>query len=97
MKKLVIAISMATAMLNQAVYAEGNETEQQSEPLQEASLADVTDLILSGSPEEIIKARKQIIRSGAAQRLPVIETFDDIAEPLLDIEETFEITRDGLK
>lgn len=92
MKKIVLAISMATAMLNQAVYAEGNEVEQQSEPTQEASLAEVADLILSGSPEEIIKARKQIIRSGAAQRLPVIETFDDLAEPLLDIEETFEIT-----
>ncbi|MEC4242112.1 MULTISPECIES: DotH/IcmK family type IV secretion protein [Pseudomonas] len=91
MKKLVLAVSIVSVLFNQSAYAAGSES-QQGEPLPPASIPDIADTILTASPEAIINVRKQIIRNSAAQRVPVLETFDDIAEPLLDIEETFEIT-----
>ena len=101
MKKLLLATSIMAAMLNAAALAETNtEVDVQSQQPQQDTAEPVSgfpatadDLLLT-DPASIIKARKSIIRNSAAQRVPVIETFDDIAEPLLDIDEAFEITSD---
>lgn len=98
MTKLVLVVALATAIFNSAVFADNNSSsaDQQgaSEPPQQAGFPETTDQILVADPQSIIQARHNIIRNSAAQRVPVVSTFDDLGEPLLDIEETFEITSD---
>lgn len=50
--------------------------------------------ILYASPEAILEIRKDITQNAAAHRLPVVDTFDNLAEPLIDIEETFNVGSD---
>jgi hypothetical protein len=105
MKRLVLTTAIIAIMFNTAVYADNNAESsaesngsdpqnQQDAPQPDNSFPATTEDLLLTNPASIIKARKSIIRNSAAQRLPVVETFDDIAEPLLDIDETFEITSD---
>lgn len=101
MKKLIIGAAILAITFNNVAYADnnadvnGNDMQQQQDtPQPESSFPAATDDLLITDPESILKARKNIIRNSAAQRVPVIETFDDISEPLLDIDETFEITSD---
>lgn len=100
MKRLVLATAIVAAIFNAAANAEnnvdsyGNDSQQQEQPSQDSGFTATTDDLLITDPASIIEARKSIIRNSGAMRVPVIETFDDIAEPLLDIDETFEITSD---
>lgn len=101
MKKLALAAAIIAVIFNSAAYADSNAERNSNEPQQQqdASQPDdgfpaTTEDLLLTSPASIIQARKSIIRNSAAQRLPVVETFDDIAEPLLDIDETFVISSD---
>lgn len=97
MKRLVLATAIAAAFLNATANAEseGSDPQQQQEsPAPDSGFPATTDDLLITDPASILKARKSIIRNSAAQRVPVVETFDDIAEPLLDIDETFEISSD---
>jgi len=105
MKKLVLATAIIAAIFNTAANADSNavgnnqqqqqqQPQQQDAPQPESGFPSTTDDLLITDPASIIKARKSIIRNSAAQRLPVVETFDDLAEPLLDIDETFEVTSD---
>ncbi|WP_219096314.1 DotH/IcmK family type IV secretion protein [Pseudomonas sp. UMAB-40] len=50
--------------------------------------------ILLASPEAILEIRKDITENAAAHRLPVVDTYDKLAEPLIDIEETFNVGSD---
>jgi hypothetical protein len=97
MNKLLLAVAIMAAVYNSNVFAENNsgssdQPQETSEPPQQPGFVETTDEILVADPQAIIKARKNIIRSSAAQRVPVVDTFDDLGEPLLDIEETFDIT-----
>lgn len=100
MKKLVLTTALIAAVFNSAANADinpvSNDQQQQAqqnvEPQPESGFPATTDDLLITDPASIIKARKSIIRNSAAQRVPVVETFDDLAEPLLDIDETFEVS-----
>lgn len=101
MKRLVLATAIAAAFFNTSANADNNVESNGSDPQQQQESAApdsgfpaTTDDLLITDPASILKARKSIIRNSAAQRVPVVETFDDIAEPLLDIDETFDITSD---
>lgn len=100
MKRLVLATAIFSVMSNTAIAdnnteSNGNEPQQQQEaPQPDSGFPAITDDLLLTDPASIVKARKSIIRNSAARQVPVVETFDDIAEPLLDIDETFEITSD---
>lgn len=100
MKRLVLATAIAAAFLNSYANADnsvdgaGNDPQQQEAPAPDSGFPAATDDLLITDPASILMSRKSIIRNSAALRVPVIETFDDIAEPLLDIDETFDITSD---
>ena len=48
--------------------------------------------LLQASPDKILEVRKEITENAAAHRLPVVDTFDKLAEPIIDIEETFNVS-----
>lgn len=87
MKKLIIGVSIALALLSGFTHAEGEDEAPPTADLEEA-----TNDIMVADPADIIKARKSILRNSAARRAPIVEDFADISEPLLDLDETFNIS-----
>lgn len=85
MKKIIV-IGIVCVMLSSVVSAaEQEEVVTVTDPLE------ATKGILQGSPQEILDVRREIIQNTSAFRVPVVEALDEIAEPLLDIEEVFNV------
>lgn len=94
MKLLGITVTMAMMICSFAAYADDGASQPQDETAtaEQKSFLDDTDTILGADPKTIIEARKKIIRNSAAQRVPLVVTTEEISEPLMAIEETFDVT-----
>lgn len=95
MKIIALSVAIAAAAVSGMAFADGespvvNRTDSADEQ-QNAFVSD-TETILGADPRSIINARRAIIQNSAAQRVPIVETFENLGEPLLDIEETFEVS-----
>ena len=87
--KFPIVIGVACVLFSALLSAaEQEEVVTISDPLEAAKG------ILQGSPQQILDVRKEVIQNSASYRTPVVDTFDNIAEPLLDIEEVFNVGSD---
>ncbi|MDZ5605233.1 DotH/IcmK family type IV secretion protein [Pseudomonas sp. RP23018S] len=95
MKSIALSVALSAVVASGVALADSesavvNRTEAADE--QRNEFVSHTETILGADPRSIIKARRAIIQNSAAQRVPIVETFEDLSEPLLDIEETFEVS-----
>lgn len=85
----VLAVAVLTCL--HVAYADDvvDQPQQESEP---ATLEDALSGVLGANPKEIVNARKKIARFQAAQRAPLVDTYEDFTEQPMAIDETFIIS-----